>query len=97
MVVVLNREVISSCLTDVIFHLISSTDHVRNEISVARSIEQRDGLSLRLEPVLSDVHRDASRPLFIGLVQDPGEGKRLLANLDDDKNKDLFDRDLKLC
>ena len=33
------------------------------------------------EPVLPDVHGDAARSLLVGLVENPGEGERLLAHL----------------
>ena len=45
----------------------------------AKSRKMKEGSSD--EPVLPDVHGDAARSLLVGLVEDPGEGERLLANL----------------
>lgn len=50
--------------------------HLRVE---TKSRKMKEGSSD--EPVLPDVHGDAARSLLVGLVEDPGEGERLLAHL----------------
>ena len=51
-------------------------EHLR---AATKSRKMKEGSSD--EPVLPDVHGDAARSLLVGLVEDPGEGERLLANL----------------
>jgi len=61
--------------------LASARDHVRNEVLVARRIQQVDYLLFRFELGLRNVDGHATVPLLLGLVEDPGVGERGFADL----------------
>lgn len=58
-----------------------SWNHVRNEVLVSRRVKEHNLPAIQLHLLDSDIDSHSSLPLFIRRVSDPGEFKRLLANL----------------
>src|SRR5438094_4403855 len=56
-------------------------DHVLDEVPVARGVDDREVVLVRVKALVRDVDREAALPLLLDLVHDKGELERGLAHL----------------
>src|SRR3989441_1261931 len=56
-------------------------DHVLDEVPVARGVDDREVVLVRVKALMRDVDREPAFPLFLDLVHDEGELERGLAHL----------------
>src|SRR2546428_186136 len=56
-------------------------DHVLDEVPVARGVDDREVVLVRVKALMRDVDRQPALPLFLDLVHDEGELERGLAHL----------------
>src|SRR5438128_7365202 len=56
-------------------------DHVLDEVPVARGVDDREVVLVRVKALMCDVDREAALPLLLDLVHDEGELERGLAHL----------------